>query len=53
VSVTAKTPEAGGYPLPYSVIVDTGGRLGAGERIDMAAWIAEHIGIPPERQTIR
>ena len=51
--VTAQTPDTGGYPLPHSVSVDSGGRLSAGERIDLAVWIAEHIGIPPERQTIR
>jgi len=53
VSVMAQIPDAGGYPLPYAVTVDTGGRLSAGERIDWITWVAETVGIPPERQTFR
>jgi hypothetical protein len=53
VTVTAQTPDTGGYPLPHSVTVDTGGRLGEGGRIDLISWIAANIGIPPNRQTIR
>jgi stage III sporulation protein AF len=53
VAVTAMIPDTGGFPLPYAAVVDSGGRISEGERIDLTIWIAESIGIPPHRQTIR